>query len=429
MKYYLGIDTGTTSISTAAIDSSGQLIDHRTLNHSSFIKGESFNKIQNPERINNFVADILADIMKALGVPSAIGFTGQMHGMLYVNSSGDSVSPLYTWEDLSGTETVKILRSHGMKCSVGYGLATHLYLQMNGKIPNDAVKMTTISDYIAMKLCGKTSPVLSSDMAASWGCFDVKAHEFMYDSLENAGVDVSFLPEIVKGYHVIGHTKENVPVVCSIGDNQAAVKGALKDSPEDSALINVGTGSQISLVTNEYYDSEGDIETRPYGAEKYILSGAGLCGGRAYAMLEGFYESLCGYECYSMMQTNAESFIEMHGINSAWKVETTFSGTRSNPDKRGSISGIGIGNFCPGALTVGVIRGIIDELYGYYTRMKAITGRDAKYIAGSGNGLRKNKLMQRIAGDIFGMEIHIPDYTEEAACGAALCAGIQTSQH
>ncbi|MBQ7665091.1 MAG: hypothetical protein IJS42_00085, partial [Synergistaceae bacterium] len=340
MKYYLGIDTGTTSISTAAIDSSGQLIDHRTLNHSSFIKGESFNKIQNPERINNFVADILADIMKALGVPSAIGFTGQMHGMLYVNSSGDSVSPLYTWEDLSGTETVKILRSHGMKCSVGYGLATHLYLQMNGKIPNDAVKMTTISDYIAMKLCRNDSPVLSSDMAASWGCFDVKAHEFMYDSLENAGVDVSFLPEIVKGYHVIGHTKENVPVVCSIGDNQAAVKGALKDSPEDSALINVGTGSQISLVTNEYYDSEGDIETRPYGAEKYILSGAGLCGGRAYAMLEGFYESLCGYECYSMMQTNAESFIEMHGMNSAWKVETTFSGTRSNPDKRGSISGI-----------------------------------------------------------------------------------------
>ncbi|MBQ3449518.1 MAG: hypothetical protein IJG34_06460, partial [Synergistaceae bacterium] len=174
MKYYLGIDTGTTSISTAAIDSSGQLIDHRTLNHSSFIKGESFNKIQNPERINNFVNDILADIMKVLGVPSAIGFTGQMHGMLYVNASGDSVSPLYTWEDQSGTETVKILREHGMKCSVGYGLATHLYLQMNGKIPNDAVKMTTISDYIAMKLCGKTSPVVSSDMAASWGCFDVK---------------------------------------------------------------------------------------------------------------------------------------------------------------------------------------------------------------------------------------------------------------
>ncbi len=422
MKYYLGIDTGTTSISIAAIDSSGQLLEHRTLNHSSFIKGESFNKIQNPERILNFVNEILDDITKTLGTPSGIGFTGQMHGMLYVNAEGDSVSPLYTWQDQSGSETVKILRENGMKCSVGYGLSTHLYLQKARKIPNDAVKMTTISDYIAMKLCEKNSPVLSSDMAASWGCFNLRTHEFMYDSLRSAGVDVSYLPEVMKGYHVIGHTKDDVPVLCSVGDNQAAVMGSLKNAKDDSVLLNVGTGSQISLVTNEYYDSEGDIETRPFGEDKYILSGAGLCGGRAYAMLEGFYESLCGYECYSMMLTNAESFIETHGMNDAWKVETTFSGTRSDPAKCGSISGIRVENFCVGALTVGVIRGIIEELHEYYTRMKAITGREAKYLAGSGNGLRKNRLMQRIACEMFGMEVHIPEYTEEAACGCALSA-------
>ena len=422
MKYFLGIDTGTTSISIAAIDSSGQMITHRTLNHSSFIEGESFNKIQNPERIKNFVNDILVDIMKTFGTPSGIGLTGQMHGMLYVNAHGDSVSPLYTWEDQSGIETVKILREHGMKCSVGYGLATHLYLQMSKKIPNDAVKMTTISDYIAMKLCGNTSPVLSSDMAASWGCFDLRTHEFMYDSLKSAGVNVSYLPEIVRGYHVIGHTKENVPVVCSVGDNQAAVKGSLRDSEDDSLLLNVGTGSQISLVTNEYYDSEGDIETRPYGENKYILSGASLCGGRAYALLEGFYRSVSGHECYDVMMKDAEKFIETYGMSNAWEVETTFSGTRSNPNKRGSISGISTENFCPGAFTAGVIRGIVEELHGMYEAMKTMTGREAKYLAGSGNGLRKNKLMQRIASEMFGMEVHIPEYTEEAACGAAMCA-------
>lgn len=427
MKYFLGIDTGTTSISIAAIDSSGQLLEHITLNHSSFMEGESFNKIQNPERIKNFVNDILVDIMKTFGTPSGIGLTGQMHGMLYVNAHGDSVSPLYTWEDQSGTETVKILREHGMKCSVGYGLATHLYLQMSKKIPNDAVKMTTISDYIAMKLCGNTSPVLSSDMAASWGCFNLRTHEFMYNALRNAGVNVSYLPEVIRGYHVIGYTKENVPVLCSVGDNQAAVKGSLRDSEDDSLLLNVGTGSQISLVTNEYFDSEGDIETRPYGENKYILSGAGLCGGRAYAMLEGFYRSVSGHEYYDVMMRDAETFIETHGLSNAWEVETTFSGTRSNPGKRGSISGIGIENFCPGAFTAGVIRGIVEELHGMYEAMKTMTGKEAKYLAGSGNGLRRNKLMQRIASEMFEMEVHIPDYTEEAACGAAMCAMIKIS--
>ncbi len=36
------------------------------------------------------------------GLPDGIGFTGQMHGMLYVDASGMAVSPLYTWQDGSG---------------------------------------------------------------------------------------------------------------------------------------------------------------------------------------------------------------------------------------------------------------------------------------------------------------------------------------
>ena len=36
--------------------------------------------------------------------------------------------------------------------------------------------------------------------------------------------------------------------------------------------------------------------------------------------------------------------------------------------------------------------------------------------------MRKNPLMQRIAGEVFGMEVEIPEFTEEAACGAGLCA-------
>ena len=36
--------------------------------------------------------------------------------------------------------------------------------------------------------------------------------------------------------------------------------------------------------------------------------------------------------------------------------------------------------------------------------------------------MRRNELMQRLAGDMFGMKVEIPALTEEAACGAALCA-------
>ena len=43
-------------------------------------------------------------------------------------------------------------------------------------------------------------------------------------------------------------------------------------------------------------------------------------------------------------------------------------------------------------------------------------------IVGSGNGVRKNKALIRIAEQVFGGQLRVPLYTEEAACGAALFA-------
>ena len=66
------------------------------------------------------------------------------------------------------------------------------------------------------------------------------------------------------------------------------------------------------------------------------------------------------------------------------------------------MEGIRVENFHPGAMTVGMIAGILEELYGYYERMCQISGQRAKRMAGSGNGLRRNALMQQLAEGIFG---------------------------
>lgn len=427
MKYTIGIDTGTTSISMALLNESREVIDSVTVNHGAFIDGEfPESRVQSPEKILEAVMASLNSLTQKYGQPSAIGLTGQMHGILYVNSKGQSVSPLYTWQDVSGSikingkSSIEILRENRMKCSAGYGVPAHLYLQRAGKIPHDAVKFTTISDYVAMKLCGSVAPVLSSEMAAGLGCFDVQKREFMFDALKSAGIDVSFLPETVKGYGVVGKTESGVPVVCSMGDNQASFMGSV-DEPENTLLLNIGTGSQISFMTREYVDVNTDIELRPYG-EAYILAGSALCGGRAYAMLENFYREIAGRSCYDVMSKHAEDFLNSRGLSQAWDVDTRFQGTRSNPDITGNIKGITAENFCPGAFTVGVMRGIINELHEMYTEMLRLTSRRAKFIAGSGNGLRRNEIMRKIAEEIFGLEVKIPKGMEEAARGAAMCA-------
>lgn len=427
----MGIDIGTTTVSVVLIDTeNGKLLARETVEHRSFLPGRPEQKIQDPERIYEIVRELLTKMQGEHGLPDGMGFTGQMHGMLYVDASGMAVSPLYTWQDGSGEipledgkTCVEILKDTGAAAS-GYGIVTHFYLQKEGQIPKTAVKMTTISDYIAMRLCGNTVPVIGLDMAASWGCFDLEKQEFLYEALEKTGVDTSYLPEVKKSHCLIGKTEDGVPVMCSIGDNQASLFGSVREL-QDTVLLNVGTGSQISFVSEEFVECGGSVELRPCTESSYILVGASLCGGRAYAMLEQFYREAAGTDerMYSRMQKQAEDFIEKYGKEAAWKVDTAFSGTRSDPSRRGMITGIGVENFHPGALTAGVICGILNELHEQYEQMCRLTGKKATRLAGSGNGIRRNPLMRRLAEEMFGMPMYVPEYEEEAAYGAAISAG------
>lgn len=432
----MGIDIGTTSVSIVLIEKeSGNLIARETAEHRSFLTGDTpEEKIQDPERIYKITKEKTEALIRIYGIPSGIGLTGQMHGMLYVDEEGNAVSPLYTWQDGSGDKlldgrrsSVQILKEAAGAVSAGYGLATHYYLQKKGRIPRDAKKMTTISDYIGMKLCGRTEPVIGMDMAASWGCFDLEKKEFMYDALKEAGTDISFLPKIRTEHFITGETAEGIPVMGAIGDNQASFFGSVDDL-YDTVLINIGTGSQVTFASENYTACNGNLELRPCMKDSYILAGSSLCGGRAYAMLEQFYREVyrevsgrVGGDHYKIMYEQASDFIEQYGVDAAWKVKTTFSGTRSDPGKRGEIAGISTENFHPGALTAGVIIGILDELHQYYIEMCELTGRKAHRLAGAGNGLRKNPLMQKLAEEMFGLRIEIPPYEEEAACGAVRC--------
>ena len=107
-------------------------------------------------------------------------------------------------------------------------------------------------------------------MAASWGCFDLQRQEFLYEALKHAGVDTSYLPEVRKGHFLIGKTRDGVPVMGSIGDNQASLFGSVRDL-EDTVLLNVGTGSQISFVSEEFVECGGSVELRPCTESSYIL--------------------------------------------------------------------------------------------------------------------------------------------------------------
>ena len=282
---------------------------------------------------------------------------------------------------------------------------TDFYNRENGLVPKTAVTYCTIHDYLGMVLCNNKKPILHASDASSFGLYNPESKTFDYDYSER----------VTDGFEIIGEYR-GIPVSVAIGDNQASVFATLADA--GSLLINVGTGSQISIVSDNPITAE-NVESRPYVDGKYLVVGAALCGGRAYSLLKDFYKQLLSavgnaeVDVYAVMDRLLKEKEE-----TTLKVDTRFAGTRSNADIRGSITNLSVDNFTPSDFTACVLCGMIDELYAMYLAM----GEKRVGIIGSGNGLRKNKALIHTAEKTFGGKLRVPIYTEEAACGSALFA-------
>lgn len=428
----IGLDIGTTTISAVVADTiTGNVEKAYTVKNDSFLEtAETWEKLQDPETIVKKCRKLLEEILAENPEIGAIGLTGQMHGIVYVDQEGKHVSPLYTWQDQRGDlccfsgESVctRVKEETGQKIYTGYGLATHLYLTWKKEVPKSAKKICSIADYLGMILTGRKEPLVHSSNGASFGLYDVEHNRFLIECLEPFGIDPSILPEITDHWERIG-TYQGIPVVSAIGDNQASFLGTVKET-DTSILVNMGTGGQIAVLSQKYVQAEG-VETRPYGDGNYLLVGSSLCGGRAYALLEQFFHSytqaagIDGLDHYQVMAKIMEEAQEIH----RWNVTTTFSGTREEPEKRGMMEGIGTENFTPAAMIYGVLDGMAQELYEMYQQMGETIHSGKDTMMASGNGIRKNSYLRKIFEEKFGLRLQMAEQEEEAAYGAAMMGG------
>jgi len=170
--------------------------------------------------------------------------------------------------------------------------------------------------------------------------------------------------------------------------------------------------------------SGGAVERRPFFGDAYLISGAALCGGRAYAMLERFFRA---YACAAGLDEKEQyptlNRLAAEGLDwgQVLPVKTTFCGTRTNPDDTGEIRGICEENFTPQALAAGVLFGMAEELYSMYC---SVPHDGITQLAASGNAVRRNPVLRQVLSKVFGMEVLIPCDQEEAARGAAMTAAV-----
>ena len=475
----IGLDIGTTTVCGVLVDAkTGELLDAKTLTNDSVIESvHTYERTQDADKILVKCKNILEEYLSEQEDIVSIGVTGQMHGIVYVDENGVAVSPLYTWQDGRGdlccpdiqndiqkkltvadSETVEnidngnkvannaevaelgngaityaaeLSKITGYHMASGFGLTTNYYNTKHGLVPEKAKSFCTIPDYVAMSLAGEKRPKMHQTMAASLGLYNMKAGDFDRTAVEKAGMNPELLPEVATTSTLCGaytadmekypaYAGKTIPVAVAFGDNQASFLGSVNQ--DCKVLLNVGTGGQVSVYSEELVKADG-IECRPYLKGSYLMAGSSLCGGYSYNLVKRFFEeihALAGVDCpkdiYSIMNRIAGEAAEKE---KTLTVDTRFNGSRENPALTGSITGLTVDTFHPGDLAYGVLRGLCEELYQFYNVLPENL-KDGSHFVGSGNGIRKNPLLQKIASDRFRMKLRIPKYAEEAAYGAVL---------
>ena len=441
----LGIDIGTTKVAVAITNAeTKEVVATASLPHESDVQGLVAGRSeQDVSRILSCL-DACIELLPegTRRSATAIGTTGQMHGVVLWNQSNRDVSHLVTWQDQRCLEDGFLARlqttTGDQGAQSGYGTSTLAWLATyEPELLHRYTAAATIHDYLVTLISGNSTIYTDPSDAASFGFFDLRSRMWRENCIAKAGFPKSLLPTILPaGERVGGLSAEHarrwkmpsgIPVANAVGDNQASLFGSLTD-PNHQIALTIGTGAQLSVVIpnlpSELTSGSCEYEFRPYVGNSYIAVVASLSGGRALAALGRALEDFM-----SKVSINPPPSIDtiqtvMHEqglsrIATTLEANASLSGQRHDLSLRGSFTNLSFDTFTIGDMTAALSRGLVYSLKSALP-IEFLTSK--REVVGSGNAIRRSPLMQHIIRECFGCNLRLQEGNETTATGAALLA-------
>ncbi len=281
MKYYLGIDIGTTGTKSMLFDDNGVVVNRGYVPYDLISKKESWFE-QNPE---DWFVTVVESVKQALDGKDydveALSFSAQGGSFFLADIEKDNqvvpLTPALTWmdtrakeeaEELTRTFKGKFNKITGIKSGAGTEACKIKWLSKNQKDVFSKTKIIlTTSDYLYYKLTGKY--VIDYTSAGMTGLFDIKNLCWNESILKAVNINKSMLPTLIKAGDYIGDVdkcvltkmgideNKKVKVFCGAHDQYAANIGSNYFN-ENDLLISTGTtwvvfGKTQQLLTNENF--------------------------------------------------------------------------------------------------------------------------------------------------------------------------------
>ena len=271
---------------------------------------DSFNKIISPQNSSSIpgqftisqarLTKIFKDIceMHKKDEYDAIFIASQMHGFVIADSDNKPLTDYISWQDQRGQmlDIENFTKITGMKNRLGLPIHNVAHMVNVEKKFDKTIKVLTLPELLA-NVDGKTENIVHNSMIAATGFYDIRKECLSEEILSLIGHDVR-LNKSTSNIEIAGYYGD-IPIYVGIGDLQAAIRG-VDTGENDAILVNVGTGSQVSVVTDTKICPPG-IEYRPYIGKRHLHTITHIPAGRAMNTLIKPFQEM-GIDCWAKMK-------------------------------------------------------------------------------------------------------------------------------
>ncbi len=438
----LGLDVSTTASKAVCIDSTGKILGQTSNEHQLNSPYPLWSE-QNPD---DWWSTMRQSIRTIIDLPSidpkqiqAIGLTGQMHGLVLMDSDDRVLRPAMLWNDGRSGAQCEVIRecigqenliaTTGNDAFTGFTLPKLLWVRDHEpSCYGQIAKILLPKDYIRWKLSGD----YATDRAGAGGTLllDLSTRTWSKDILRALNIPEWWLPSTFEGVECTGRVSkacaletgllEGTKIYAGGGDQSTQAVGVGAVDP-DTWAITLGTSGVVFAPSRDpVTEPMGRVHAFPHAIpHTWHMMGVMLS---AAGSLQWYKDTLTSHIDYDQLLAEAAD-IEIGSEGLYFSPYLTGERTpHADPLLRGSFIGL-TSRHTRGHLTRAILEGVSYGLKDNLQLLRHIGLPAPKRIRISGGGMQ-SRLWCQIIADILGCPLEVVKVSEGAAVGAALLAGV-----
>ncbi|MGC1452490.1 MAG: xylulokinase [Candidatus Sulfotelmatobacter sp.] len=443
---FLGIDVGTGGTRALVMDPTGKVVASGSEEHEPFASPRPGWAEQDPRdwwrACGSAVRKALQSSNLLADEISCVGFSGQMHGAVLLDSGDEVVRSAIIWCDQrSEAQSLELERLFGRDALIrltsnppltNFTLTKLLWVrETEPQYWNRVAHVMLPKDYVRFRLTGERA----IDVADASGTLllDVANRRWSAEVLSKAGIDQQLLPALFESSQVCGKVsasgaeatglRAGTPVVAGAGDQAAGAVG-MGIARAGAVSATIGTSGVVFAATDRpALDPLGRLHTFCHAIPgRWHVMGVTQAAGLS---LRWFRDRLGvpgkdGRDPYDILAEEASAVPA--GSEGAFWVPYLM-GERTphlDPNARAALLGL-TASHTRGHLIRAVMEGVAFSLKDSFTIFEEMKIPVTSIRLGGGGA--RSPLWRQIQADVYGQEVEIVAAEEGAAYGAAILAG------